>query len=90
MQSVIENISKQNSDELVQGEQFVELPQRKRDLANFFEQYIDMVNLPLKMIHFQSTNNWEGYIKAIRKLYHIVFLVIAITTLEIYHIIASK
>ena len=49
-----------------------------------------MVNLPLKMIHFQSTNNWEGYIKAIRKLYHIVFLVIAITTLEIYHIIASK
>ena len=68
MQSVIENISKQNSDELVQGEQFVELPQRKRDLANFFEHYIDMANLPLKMIHFQRTNNWEGYIKAIRKL----------------------
>ena len=35
MQSVIKNITKQNSHELVQSEEFAELPQLKRDLANY-------------------------------------------------------
>ena len=67
MQKVIENITKQNFDELVQSEEFVELPQLKGDLANFFEHHLDMVNLLLNMIQFQRTSNWEGYIEAIRK-----------------------
>ena len=67
MQNVIENIIKQSFDELVQSEEFVEFPQLKRDLANFFEHYLDTVNLLLKIIHFQKTNNWEGYIEAIRQ-----------------------
>ena len=68
MQKVIENITKQNSDELVQSEEFVELPQLKGDLAKFFDHHLDMVNLLLNMVHFQRTNNWEGYIKTIRKI----------------------
>ena len=57
MQNVIENIAKQNFDELVQSEELVELPQPKGDLANFSEHYLDMVNLLLNMIHFLRTNN---------------------------------
>ena len=54
----------------MQSEEFVELPQLKGDFANLFEHYLDMVNLLLNMIHFQRTNNWEGYIDAIRKFLH--------------------
>ena len=68
MQKVIENITKQNSDELVQSEEFVELPQLKGDLADLGDHHLDMVNLLLNMIHSQGTNNWEGYIKTIRKI----------------------
>ena len=67
MQNVFENIKKQNFDELAQREEFVELPQLKGDLANFFEYYLDMVNLLLNIMRFQRTNNWEGYIEAIIK-----------------------
>ena len=67
MQNVVENITKQNFDKLVQSEEFVELPQLKGDFANLFEHYLDMVNLLLNMIHFQRINNCEGYIEAIRK-----------------------
>ena len=67
MQNVIEKITKQSFDELVQSEEFVELAQLKGDLENFFEHYLDIVNLLLNMIHFQRTNNWEGYIEKIRK-----------------------
>ena len=45
MQSVIENITKQNFDEMVQFKEFIELPQLRGDLANFLEHYIYMVNL---------------------------------------------
>ena len=58
---------KKSFDELVQSEEFVELAQLKGDLENFFENYLDIVNLLLNMIHFQRTNNWEGYIETIRK-----------------------
>ena len=67
MENVIENITKQKFDELLLSEGVVELPQLKEDLANFFEYYLDMVNLVLNIIHFQRTSNWEGYIEAIRK-----------------------
>ena len=67
LQNFTENITKQNSHELVQSEEFVELPQLKGDLANFFEHYLDMVKLLLNIIHFQRTNNWEGYTETIRK-----------------------
>ena len=90
MQNVVENITKQNFDKLVQSEEFVELPQLKGDFANLFEHYLDMVNLLLNMIHFQRANDWEGTLRQLENFYHIVFLVIAIITLEIYHIITSK
>ena len=62
IQNAIENITKQNFDELVQNEELAEFPQLKGDLANFFEHYLDMVNLFLIITYFQRTNNWEGYI----------------------------
>ena len=58
--------TKQNFDELVQNEGYTELPQLKRDLANFFEHYLDIVNLLIN-IYFPGTNNWERYIEASRK-----------------------
>ena len=67
VQNVIENITKQNLDDLVQSEDFVELPQLEGNLANFFEHYLDMMNLLLNIIHFQQTKNWEGYIEPTRK-----------------------
>ena len=81
--------TKQNFDELVQNEGYAELPQLKRDLANFFEHYLDIVNLLIN-IYFPGTNNWEGILKQTENFYHIVFLVITITMLGIYDFITSK
>ena len=66
IQNVIKNIAKQYYfDVLKQREEFVEFPQLEGDLANFFEHYLDMVNLLLNIMRFQRTNNWEGCIEAL-------------------------
>ena len=70
IQNVIKNIAKQYYfDVLKQREEFVEFPQLEGDLANFFEHYLDMVNLLLNIMRFQRTNNWEGCIETIRKFF---------------------
>ena len=56
IQNVIKNIAKQYYfDVLKQREEFVEFPQLEGDLVNFFEHYLDMVNLLLNIMRFQRT-----------------------------------
>ena len=74
----------------MQSEEFVELPQLKGDLANFFEHYLGMVNLLLNIVISKEQIIQKDILRQLENFYHIVFLAVAITTLEIYHIITSK
>ena len=57
MQNVIENITKQSFDQLVESAEFLEFLQLIEDLAKMFEHYLDMVNLLLNIIHFQKSKS---------------------------------
>ena len=74
----------------MQSEEFVELPQLK-GFSKLFRTLSWYGELTFKYIVISKEQIIQkDILRQLENFYHIVFLAIAITTLEIYHIITSK